>query len=155
MNNELNKMVKQLVDYAWNNKLSGQKVNLFVANNGQYFIGTDEQCRKNNLDPQKAFVRIQGGISSVSLISVSLSELCRGLDAKKMRYLWNVLVSNQVVAPNMKPQNVRVNQAIEAFVAACFPDVLTNFYNTVVKQAKFNHIMQSLKANQAKTAVTE
>ena len=144
MNNQMRLYIKKTVNYAWNLNKSNELIGLYHYGNDN-FIGTDNEARSKGLNPNDAVIRIAGGIQSVDLSGLELVKICHKLQQNQLNYLYNLLVSNQVVAPNVPLNEVKVDQTVAAFLAATFPDVLTNFYDSVVKTTRIKEAIKAVE----------
>lgn len=144
MNNQMRLYIKKTVNYAWNLNRSHVYVGLYHFGNN-FFIGTDNEARSKGLNPQDAVIRIAGGIQTVDLSRINLVKICHNLQLNQLNYLYNLLVSSQVVAPNVPLNEVKVDKTVAAFLAATFPDVLTDFYESVVKSTRIKKAIKAVE----------
>lgn len=144
MDKELVQATQKLVDYAWNQNLSGINVGLYLNEQHEYCIYTDSDAAQNGLNTADALIIIKGGIAQVDLVQFTLTQLCQKLQRNQLAYLYNTLISNKVIMPGTPANAIKVTPPVEAFIAALFPQVLDDFYNQVVKHAQLKKVCETM-----------
>lgn len=129
--------IESAVDMAWNPRMAGRSV--FINRKGDKYIVTLNKALNHSV----LVLKLDGGIQNVNLSNIHLEKFCAMYLSQTMTsYLVRILLVNHVIDRNKPIDQVMITLDVEAFIAALFPNALTEFYEKVVK----TKIIEELKA---------